>query len=87
MSTDQSLYDIPKSWEWTTLNELGKIASGGTPSTKDASNFNGEIAWITPADLTGYTKKRISSGKRNISKKGLTESSAKLLPKMHSVFY
>lgn len=72
---------LPKSWIWVNIGDLGTIASGGTPSTKISEYFNGNFAWITPADLTGYQNKFISRGKRNISNKGLINSSARLLPK------
>jgi type I restriction enzyme S subunit len=71
---------IPISWTWTTLSEIGDVASGGTPKTKDPSNFDGDVSWITPADLSGYCKKTITAGRRNISRKGLNSSSARLLP-------
>lgn len=54
---------------------------GGTPSTKDLNNFGGDIPWITPKDLSNYPFRYIQKGERNITKKGLENSSAKLLPK------
>ena len=77
---DTSPHQLPKSWKWTTLGEIGEVVAGGTPSTKDPSNFNGDINWITPADLSGYSKKFIYSGGRNISARGLASSSATLMP-------
>lgn len=73
--------NLPINWIWAKLNDIGKVSSGGTPSTKDENNFIGNIAWITPADLSGYNGKFISKGQRNISEKGLNSSSAVLLPK------
>lgn len=75
------MHEIPKSWEVKKLKDIGKISSGGTPSTSNDNNFGGNIAWITPADLTGYKDKFISKGKRNLSEEGLKNSSAKILPK------
>lgn len=72
--------EIPQGWEVKTLGEIGKVISGGTPSTSNKDNFDGEIAWITPADLSGYKEKYISKGKRNLSEQGLKNSSARLLP-------
>ncbi|WP_297577890.1 restriction endonuclease subunit S [uncultured Helicobacter sp.] len=72
--------EIPQGWEIKTLGEIGKVISGGTPSTSNKDNFDGEIAWITPADLSGYKEKYISKGKRNLSEQGLKNSSARLLP-------
>lgn len=72
--------EIPQGWEVKTLGEIGKVVSGGTPSTSNKDNFDGEIAWITPADLSSYKEKYISKGKRNLSEQGLKNSSARLLP-------
>lgn len=56
--------EIPQGWEVKTLGEIGKVVSGGTPSTSNKDNFDGEIAWITPADLSSYKEKYISKGKK-----------------------
>jgi type I restriction enzyme, S subunit len=77
---------LPDSWVRTTLGELGRIVSGGTPSTNLARNFDGDIPWITPADLSRYTAKYISRGRRNISQEGLENSSATLIPKGSVLF-
>ncbi len=64
------------------LEQIGKIVGGGTPSTKKPQYYtNKGISWITPKDLSGYSKMYISHGARDISKEGLENSSAKLLPK------
>lgn len=52
------------------LSEVGQIISGATPSTKIPENYDGDIAWITPADLSGYSFKYISHGARNITQIG-----------------
>lgn len=78
--------DLPSGWIWAALQDLGPIISGGTPTTSDPTNFDGDIPWITPADLTGYTEKLISRGRRNISQKGLDASSARILPRRSVVF-
>ena len=75
-----NFHNFPQGWEVKTLGEVGKVVSGGTPSTSNKDNFDGEIAWITPADLSGYKEKYISKGKRNLSEQGLKNSSARLLP-------
>lgn len=66
------------------IEEIGEVVSGGTPSTKNDSYWNGEISWITPKDLSNFSGKYIVKGERNISKEGLNNSSAKILPK-HTV--
>jgi len=68
------------------LGEVGKIVSGGTPSTSIKKYFDGEIAWITPADLSGYSNKYISRGRRNIQKVGYHHL-RKILPKGSVLFH
>lgn len=40
-------------WETFKLNRLGRIVTGKTPPTSDASNFGGQIPFVTPSDMTG----------------------------------
>ena len=66
-------------WRKVRLGELGAIHSGGTPSTRDSSNWNGDIFWLTPSEVTKLTEKYIDSTKRQITRKGLSHTT--LLPK------
>ena len=69
-------------WKVMKLSEVATIVGGGTPSSSKSEYFeNGNIPWITPKDLSGYKKRYISKGERNITELGLKNSSAKLLPK------
>lgn len=69
-------------WKVMKLSEVATIVGGGTPSSSKPEYFeNGNIPWITPKDLSGYNKRYISKGERNITELGLKNSSAKLLPK------
>lgn len=74
--------EIPKGWEDGTVEDVGEIVAGGTPSTEHPEYYckNG-IAWITPNDLSNLSDKYITHGERDISEIGLTNSSAKLMPK------
>ena len=69
------------SWELKKLSEVADIIGGATPKSDVDEYFNGDIPWITPKDLSGYKNRYISKGERNITKLGLENSSAKLLPK------
>ena len=81
MSQEHELrWALPDSWVWTNLWELGDIVAGGTPSTKEPSYWADEIHWISPADLTGYSAKTIKRGARSISRIGLANSSARVMP-------
>ena len=68
-------------WKEYKLSDIGTIVGGATPSTKDASNYDdGEIAWLTPKDLSSFTERYISRGERNITEKGFKSSSTQMLP-------
>ena len=67
-------------WKECTLAELGEIVGGATPSTKDESNYGGDIAWITPKDLSALKGRFISHGERNITEKGLNSCSTQMMP-------
>lgn len=74
--------EIPERWTNGTLEDLGEIVAGGTPSTNYPEYYseNG-IAWITPNDLSNSNVKYITHGERDISEIGLNNSSARLMPK------
>ena len=61
--------------------KLFDIQSGGTPSSTESGYWNGDIDWITLADLPpeDYVTE-IKSSVRKITQEGLNHSSAKLLP-------
>ena len=81
MSREPELrWTVPNSWTWTRLSELGDIVAGGTPSTKEPSYWADEVHWISPSDLTGYSAKTIKRGAKSISRIGLANSSAKVMP-------
>ena len=87
-SVDSSHYPkLPEGWAVCPLSTIGRIIGGGTPRTDEPAYWeNGSIPWITPADLSGYAEKFISSGNRMITPKGLSESSTQLLPKGSVLF-
>lgn len=55
---------IPSDWEVVKLGKYSKILSGGTPSTQNRKYWEGQIPWITSADILGmheiYPKKFIN---------------------------
>jgi len=63
------------------LGELGKIVSGGTPSTTDEKFWDGKINWVTPTEITGLKgEKYLFKTKRKITEAGLKNSSAEIIP-------
>ncbi|HPJ64798.1 MAG TPA: restriction endonuclease subunit S [Flexilinea sp.] len=67
-------------WKKYKLEEVSEIIGGGTPSTTNPDFWGEEIPWITPRDLASTDERFISCGERCITKKGLQNSSARLLP-------
>ena len=63
------------------MGEICEVIGGGTPKTDVPEYWGEEIPWLTPRDLSNFLGRYISKGERNISNLGLSESSAKLLPK------
>jgi type I restriction enzyme M protein len=74
---------IHPDWPMVALgdSDLFKIESGGTPKSEVAEYWGGPIAWATLVDLPAsdfVTEIRMT--KRTISERGLSESSAKVVP-------
>ncbi|EIH7011137.1 restriction endonuclease subunit S [Escherichia coli] len=87
ISEEEKPFELPQGWEWVTLATVGEIVGGGTPKSDNPQFWakNG-IKWITPADLYGLKGKYITSGARDISPAGLSNSSARLMPKGSVLF-
>lgn len=54
-----------KGWELKNLCDIGEIIAGSTPSTNDESNWDGNVNWVTPAELGvqmyyGETERKIT---------------------------
>lgn len=67
-----------KGWEVKKLGEVAEIIGGSTPKTNDASNWNGEYFWITPAELDG--RKYFYSTSRTLTDDGVKSANLQLLP-------
>lgn len=69
------------------LTTIGQIVGGGTPKTEIAANWtDGNIPWLTPADMKNVIGKYVSRGERDITEHGLKNSSAQLMPKNTLVY-
>ncbi len=80
---------LPSTWIDVEIGEIAEVIGGGTPNANDVENFTapGEgIAWLTPADLSGYKRKEIAFGARDLTSQGYKSCSAKLMPKGSLLF-
>lgn len=59
----------PKGWRRSTLRELGKVKTGGTPPSTKAGMFDGPIPFVTPGDLESDV-----AVKRSVTEAGADES-------------
>ena len=73
---------IPQGWRVGTLNELGDIVGGSTPSKAKPEYYtNNGIAWLTPKDLSISQRKFTSKGEIDITEEGYDSCSTKLMPR------
>lgn len=74
--------EIPAGWSEGTLDDLGQIVGGSTPSTEDPDNFSADgTPWITPYDLSkNIGNKFITRGSQDVSEKGIKAASLKKYP-------
>lgn len=67
---------IPEDWEIVKIGDISESYSGGTPSSKVAAYYGGNINWITSGELN---QKKIFETDGYITKLGLENSSTKLV--------
>lgn len=87
---DKKILNVPHlrfpefSGEWNkyTINDLATVVGGGTPDTTVKSYWGGDIQWFTPSEIG--KNKYVDFSKRTITRDGLDNSSAKLLP-LHTI--
>ncbi|MDH1261349.1 restriction endonuclease subunit S [Pseudomonas sp. GD03944] len=70
---------IPAHWSVSPLKRGFMIEGGSTPPP-DEINWDGDIAWVTPADLSGLTSFFLDTSKRTITDTGLASCGTSLLP-------
>ena len=64
-----------------TVSDLGAVVGGSTPSKAKPEYYTEDgIAWITPKDLSINKAKFVSHGENDITKLGLKNSSASIMP-------
>ena len=69
-------------WKKCTINDLATVVGGGTPDTTVKSYWGGDIQWFTPSEIG--KNKYVDFSLRTITRDGLDNSSAKLLP-LHTI--
>ncbi len=72
-------------WELRKLSEVADIIGGGTPSTGIAEYWDGDIDWYAPAEINDQIY--VDCSERKITRLGLENSSAKILPANKTVLF
>lgn len=79
--------NLPEGWRMGTLEDLGEIVGGATPSTEVAEYWSdNDITWLSPADLSKQGVKFIAKGSKDITPLGFKSCSTKMLPE-HSILF
>lgn len=74
------LGDMPRGWRVCPVGEAVRAVGGGTPSTSEASYWNGPYCWVRPKDLSALGAPVLLRTERTITKAGLAGVSSGLLP-------
>lgn len=69
---------VPDGWQIKTLGSISKISSGGTPRRERNDYWEGDVPWVTTAEVNLNV---IYDTQQKITQLGLESSSAKLYPK------
>jgi type I restriction enzyme S subunit len=77
---DSELGLIPNGWEIAPIGNALDVGGGTTPSTTNASYWDGEHCWTTPKDLSSQIGIITTSSTRKITDLGLAQISSGLLP-------
>ena len=71
---------LPEDWARKRFADVCLTTGGGTPSTKRAEYWDGDITWVVPTDVTNNDCVVLLDSARKITEKGIRESSAKMVP-------
>lgn len=74
------LGEVPEHWEVSTIKRNYSILGGSTPKSEVNDYWDGEICWITPADLSRLQSEKIHDSIRKITSSGLNSCGANLVP-------
>ncbi len=77
---DSELGKIPKGWRVAPLSFGFEVLSGGTPSTSNASYWNGSIPWYSVKDAPQDADVWVINTEKTITTEGVENSAAQVLP-------
>lgn len=76
ITDDEKPFDIPESWEWVRLGEIGDWGAGATPAKGNMDYYNnGTIPWLRTGDLNNGI---VNDVEMRITEKALSECSLRI---------
>lgn len=51
ITDDEKPFEIPETWKWVRLGDVGSWASGATPARANTDYYGGKIPWLKTGDL------------------------------------
>lgn len=77
ISDEDKPYDVPESWAWERVGNVGSWSAGATPSRTNPEYYSGNVPWLKTGDLNdGY----VSEVPEYISELALQKTSVRLNP-------
>jgi type I restriction enzyme S subunit len=70
-------FNIPKTWRWVRLGEIGDWSAGSTPLRSNSEYYGGTIPWLKTGDLNDSYINQVSE---YITEEGYNNSSVRLNP-------
>ena len=72
---DEIRFEIPESWEWIRLNQIGDWGAGATPNRAKSEYYGGSIKWLKSGELNdGY----VSESYEKITESALKDCSLRV---------
>lgn len=75
ITDDEKPFDIPDSWEWIRLGNVGDWGAGATPSRQHPEYYGGNVLWLKTGDLNDDV---IRDTSEKITEAGVANSSVKV---------
>ena len=75
------LGEVPERWVVASVKYSFQVIGGSTPKSDYDAFWDGEIVWVTPADLSRITGMRVSDSLRKLTASGLASCGATMVPR------
>ena len=73
--TEEIPFDLPDSWAWVRMGQIGDWGAGSTPHRSNVEYYNGDILWLKTGELNNSV---VYDTEEKITQKALSEYSLRL---------